>query len=96
MERRNETARASWRGRRGRISLPDGNNVEPVPPFDNNNTDELLTVAEAAISLKISVTSVRRLQQRRLVPFIKVGGSVRFARSDLRAYVAKQRVESIG
>src|SRR5580704_8213535 len=96
MERRNESQRASAPDRRGRIPSPVGTDAGAVQSFDIDNTDELLTVTETAKYLKISVTGVRRLQQRRLMPFIKVGGSLRFARSDLRAYIAKQRVESIG
>lgn len=56
---------------------------------------ELMTPAEVAESLKISVPSVRRLQYQRRIPFIKVGGSVRFARADITSYLAKNRVESI-
>jgi len=45
--------------------------------------------------LKVSPTSVRRLQQGRHLPFIKVGGSVRFAKDDIVAYLKKGRVEAI-
>jgi excisionase family DNA binding protein len=58
-------------------------------------TTELLTVPEVAALLKISILSVRRLQQRRQIPFVKVGGSVRFNRTDVAAYLDKQRVPSI-
>lgn len=57
---------------------------------------ELLTVAEAAALLRISVVGVRRLQQKRLVPFIKVGGRVRFDRNDLLQYLERCRVPSLG
>jgi len=57
---------------------------------------ELLTIAEVAKLLKISVPSVRRLQQQRHIPFFKVGGRIRFARSDVVAYLQKRRVHSIG
>ncbi len=66
--------------------------------LDISSTDSasvLLTVADAAKLLKISETGMRRLQQRRAVPFMRVGGSVRFARTDLLAYLAKHRVESV-
>lgn len=62
---------------------------------DSNPTLELLTLAEVAKLFKISVPSVRRLQQQRCIPFIKIGGSVRFAKNDLVAYVERGRVESI-
>ena len=56
---------------------------------------ELLTLTEVAKLFKISVSGVRRLQQQRLIPFIKIGGSVRFAKSDLVSYIERERVESI-
>jgi excisionase family DNA binding protein len=62
---------------------------------DFDPTNELLTVADVAGLLKISIPSVRRLQLGRLIPFIKVGGSVRFTRSDIVAYLTKRRVETI-
>jgi len=62
---------------------------------DSYPTLELLTLNEVAELFKISVPSVRRLQQQRCIPFIKIGGSVRFAKSDLAAYVERERVESI-
>jgi excisionase family DNA binding protein len=55
----------------------------------------LLTIAEVAGLLKVSKTSVRRLQQRRLIPFIKVGGSIRFMRRDIVSYLEKKRVDTI-
>lgn len=64
-------------------------------PIDTT-TVELLTVAEVAKLLRISLTSVRRLQQGRHIPFLKVGGSVRFAKADLVSYLEKMRVEAIG
>ncbi|MEH2480604.1 excisionase family DNA binding protein [Nitrobacteraceae bacterium AZCC 2146] len=65
-------------------------------PTNSSQTMELLTIAEVAEFLKISESTVRRLQQRRLIPFFKVGGSVRFVKSDLVSYLEKQRVETIG
>jgi len=62
---------------------------------DSYPTLELLTLNEVAELFKISVPSVRRLQQQRCIPFIKIGGSVRFAKSDLVSYVERERVESI-
>jgi excisionase family DNA binding protein len=62
---------------------------------DSDQIMELLTVAEVAEMLKISASSVRRLQQQRCIPFLKVGGSVRFAKSDLMSYLEKMRVEPV-
>jgi excisionase family DNA binding protein len=56
---------------------------------------ELLTVAEVAEMLKISVVGVRRLQYGRHIAFLKIGGSIRFAKSDIAAFLANQRVEPV-
>jgi excisionase family DNA binding protein len=56
----------------------------------------LLTIAEVAELLKLSVSTVRRLQRQRKISFVKVGGSVRFVESDLAAYLARRRVGAIG
>lgn len=74
---------------------------KPVLFFDNKPTGsypaiELLTIREVAEFLKISVTGVRRLQQGRAIPFIKVGGSIRFAKSDISSYLVAQRVGPVG
>jgi len=62
----------------------------------DHSTIELLTIKDVAELLKVSQSSVRRLQQGRHLPFIKVGGSIRFAKSDVAEYLEKERVESIG
>jgi excisionase family DNA binding protein len=72
--------------------------TDDVLLFDNNLGDfssPLLTLSEVAEFLKISVTGVRRLQQQRHIPFLKVGGSVRFLKEDLIFYLRKQRMEVI-
>lgn len=73
---------------------------DPVLLFDNKSigsgqTPELLTAADVAGLFNVSITSVRRLQQQRQIPFLKVGGSVRFLRSDIVQYLQKRRVEPI-
>lgn len=65
-------------------------------PSDSNSAIELLTIPEVAELFRVSVSEIRRLQYGRKLPFIKVGGSVRFAKSDIATYLANQRVESIG
>ena len=56
----------------------------------------LLTIAEAARVLSISVSGMRRVQQKRRIPFFKVEGSIRFASSDLESYLSTRRVEPPG
>jgi len=65
-------------------------------PGERSSATELLTIAEAAAFLTISRSSVRRLQQGRRLAFFKVGGSLRFAKSDLASYLAGQRIGSLG
>ena len=82
------------------IRVPVGY-TDAAPLFDNKPTDsspvlELLTISEAARLLTVSASTMRRLQQRRAIPFIKVGGSVRFDKRDLASYVEQHRVESVG
>jgi excisionase family DNA binding protein len=55
----------------------------------------LLTIAEVAELLKVSASTVRRLQQQRKIPYVKVGGSIRFARSDLALYLEKRHIRAI-
>jgi excisionase family DNA binding protein len=74
--------------------------ADPALFFDNRTIDsdpniELLTVPEVAELLRVSISGVRRLQRRRLIPFFKVGGGVRFTKSDILSYLQKQRVEPI-
>jgi len=61
----------------------------------NSSPIELLTIAEVAELLKLSVPTVRRLQQQRRIAFVKVGGRVRFTRSDIVSYLQRRRVSSI-
>ena len=56
---------------------------------------ELLTIKDVAELLKVSQMSVRRLQQGRHLPFIKVGGSIRFDKNDILDFLKKKRVEAI-
>lgn len=56
---------------------------------------ELLTIGDVAKLLKVSPSTVRRLKQGRRLPFIKVGGSIRFAKDDIVEFLKHERVESI-
>ena len=63
---------------------------------DQHNSDiELLTIKDVSDLLKVSQVSVRRLQQGRHLPFLKIGGSVRFSKKDIVEYLKKVRVESV-
>jgi excisionase family DNA binding protein len=56
---------------------------------------ELLTIPEVAEFLKLSIPTIRRLQQQRHIAFVKVGGSIRFTKSDIMLYVETRRVTSV-
>lgn len=81
--------------------MPAGDNKLPAPDRSLKNADcstpdvELLTVTEVAELLRVSAPSVRRLQQRRRIPFVKIGGCVRFTKNDIISYLAKQRVQAV-
>ncbi len=57
---------------------------------------ELLTIDELAGLLKISKTTAYRLIDKRLIPFYKVKGGIRFDRKDIMDYLRQNRVEPVG
>jgi excisionase family DNA binding protein len=63
--------------------------------IDSGSNFELLTIEEVAEYFRVSVSAIRRLQQARVLPFVKIGGSLRFQRTDLESFLKQQRVESI-
>lgn len=63
--------------------------------IDSGPLPELLTISETAELLKVSVTTIRRLQQQRQIAFHKVRGGIRFTKSDIVSYLKVQRVTSI-
>lgn len=56
---------------------------------------ELLTINEVAKLLRVSPMTIRRLQGVQ-IPFIKVGGAVRFAKNDIIEYLKRARIEAFG
>jgi excisionase family DNA binding protein len=63
--------------------------------IDADRSPRLLTVAEAAEYLKVSVPTVRRLVAQRQIPFLKVRGAIRFTSDDIGSYLENHRVCSI-
>lgn len=55
----------------------------------------LLTVREVAMLLRLSVTSVYRLVERRALRFLRFPNGLRFQRADLDAYLASRAVEPV-
>jgi excisionase family DNA binding protein len=56
---------------------------------------QLLTVKEVAKLLQLSIAGVRDLQARRHLPFIKVGGAVRFEKRDILEYLKRRKVAAM-
>lgn len=57
---------------------------------------KLLTPPELAEILHVSVGHVYRLVAMRCVPFVKLGGSVRFRRESIERWIAGKEVLSVG
>lgn len=58
--------------------------------------DEMLSKAEVAAMLSVNVSYVDRMLRERRLPFYKIGRFVRFARSDVDAYIARSKVDHGG
>lgn len=58
-------------------------------------SEPLLTLREVAALLQVSRTSVYRLMAVRKIPFIKVGGAIRFSRGDVESYLSDGRITPI-
>ncbi|MGY4197848.1 helix-turn-helix domain-containing protein [Bradyrhizobium sp. USDA 4520] len=56
---------------------------------------ELLTAKEVAKLLQLSESKVRDLQSTRHLPFIKVGGAVRFEKRDIVEYLKRRKVAAM-
>lgn len=65
-------------------------------PSAFNTANELLTATEVAKLLRISLSGVRRLREKRCISFIKVGGGIRYAKDDVAAYLSHARVKALG
>lgn len=55
----------------------------------------LMTINDVCTMLSVSESTIRRLAENRAIPFLKVGGSVRFRLTDVNEYLDKQTVRTI-
>lgn len=60
-----------------------------------SNTNNLITPSELADVFKISKSSVYRLIEKRQIPFLKIGGKLRFTQTDVDKYLNNVRIEPI-
>ena len=58
-----------------------------MPPEFLGGVETLLTVAEVAGILRLSVRSVRRLVAENQLPVVRIGRAVRVRREDLRSFI---------
>lgn len=61
--------------------------------WDGVRAPALMDIKELAAYLSITVRHVRRLVQDRRIPFLKVGGLLRFRRSAIDAWLDDRRVD---
>lgn len=54
-------------------------------------TDEILTIQEVALYLKLNEKTTYRLASEGKLPGFKVGGSWRFRRTDLEKWIEEQK-----
>lgn len=77
-------------------SLPRGGAQEPRPPEIAPLQSEscsvpksMLSVQAVSTELAVSAATVYRIVDQRLLPFYRIHGSLRIARTDLDAYLAR-------
>jgi excisionase family DNA binding protein len=63
-------------------------------PINSQSYVALLTVEETAELLRVSQRGVRRMLDKKLVPAIRVMGSIRIDVKDILSYVEKQKTRS--
>jgi len=61
----------------------------------SNTIPKLLTPDELAEFLQISKTSVYRMVDKRLIPFYKIKGNLRFEIGDVLDYLKSSRIEPV-
>ncbi len=54
-----------------------------------------LSPKELSVVLDVSLTTVYRLIDARKIPVFKVGGSLRFSKSDVLAYLESHRIDHV-
>jgi excisionase family DNA binding protein len=57
--------------------------------------EALLTLPEVAVLLRVSRTTVYRLVEGRKIPFLKIGGFIRFTKKDINQCLTSLRIASI-
>ena len=58
--------------------------------------DEILTLPEVAVLLKVAEKTVYTMAQKAQLPAFKVRGQWRFKRDDIYAWIDRQKIEARG
>jgi excisionase family DNA binding protein len=58
--------------------------------------NRFITPKELASLLRLSEKSIYRLVERRLLPFYRISGSLRFDHEDIEAFIKQGKVEPLG
>jgi excisionase family DNA binding protein len=69
------------------VSEPSGSIIDPYV--------QLLDKRALAIKLSVSRRSVENLMQRRVIPYIRVGGIVRFRLADVERALSRYQVKEV-
>jgi excisionase family DNA binding protein len=78
--------------------LPGANDLESpgkVESLFSDRYSRLLNKRETAQYLSLSENSVDRLRKRRVIPFLIVGGSIRFKLADVERALERYRVKEV-
>lgn len=73
-------------------NMPADPSLNPLP----TSIPKLLTPDEVALALKISKVGVYRLVEKRLIPFYRIMGSLRFAEKDVMELMQRGLTGSAG
>jgi len=61
-----------------------------------DETGEIFTLDDVAAYLKVGKRTVYRLAAAKKIPAFKVGGTWRFSRTDIDAWIKRQSMEGLG
>jgi excisionase family DNA binding protein len=62
--------------------------------MESQQQEKLINVQEAAQILCVSVSTLYGWVWQRRIPFIKIGRALRFRPTDLRCFIAENRIEA--
>ena len=69
--------------------------IMSTPPTFRTGEGEILTVKEVAEHLKVTDRTIYRLAGAKKIPAFKVGGTWRFSRADIDAWIRRQSAEPL-